>query len=122
MERLLKHHTSFKNAISGIVWIVKTQHNFQVHLLLAILAFLLGILLSVSRFEMLLILTTIFFGIVAEMINTALEAITDLVTIEWRKEAKIAKDVSAGMMLVVALGALIIGLYIFIPKILSFIV
>lgn len=120
MERLKKHHTSFKNAFAGIIWIVKNQHNFQVHLLLAILAILLGILLSVSRFEMLLILTTIFFGIVAEMINTALEAITDLVTIEWRMEAKIAKDVSAGMMLVVALGALTIGLFIFIPKLLSF--
>jgi diacylglycerol kinase (ATP) len=52
------------------------------------------------------------------MINTALESMTDLITKEWRQEAKIAKDVSAGMMLTIAIGAVSIALYIFMPYIL----
>lgn len=49
------------------------------------------------------------------MINTALESMTDLITKEWRQEAKIAKDVAAGMMLLIAMGAVVIGAVIFLP-------
>ena len=56
--------------------------------------------------------------VLPEMINTALESITDLVTQEWRQEAKIAKDVAAGMMLTVAIGAVIVAALILLPKIL----
>lgn len=119
MERIKKHHASFKNAFQGIIWVVTRQHNFQVHLLLSLAAIILGLLLNITDMEMLIVLTVIFFGLVTEMINTSIEAITDLVTIEWRKEAKIAKDVSAGMMLIVAFGALVIGVYIFLPKVLE---
>ena len=52
------------------------------------------------------------------MINTSIEAMCNLITTDWKKEAKIAKDVSAGMMLIIAVGTLIIGLIIFIPKLL----
>lgn len=53
----------------------------------------------------------------AEMINTSIESVTDLVTTEWKKEAKIAKDVSAGMMLTVAIGAAAVAALIFWPYI-----
>ncbi|MBI4066818.1 diacylglycerol kinase family protein, partial [Candidatus Gottesmanbacteria bacterium] len=52
-----------------------------------------------------------------EMINTSIEAMTDLITSEWRQQAKIAKDVSAGMMLLTAIGAILVALFIFLPKI-----
>jgi len=52
------------------------------------------------------------------MINTSIEAMCNLITTDWKKEAKIVKDVSAGMMLIIAVGTLIIGLIIFIPKLL----
>ena len=55
------------------------------------------------------------------MINTAIEAMTDLITLEQRKDAKIAKDVSAGMMLIVAMGAMVVGSVVFIPKVLVFV-
>ena len=55
----------------------------------------------------------------AEMINTAIEKMVDLITTEHRKEAKIAKDVAAGMVLVNSLGSVIVGLIIFIPHILA---
>ena len=119
MERIKKHHISFKNALWGLKWVISTQNNFQIHLLISIFAILLGLILKISSLEMLIIISAIFFGLVTEMINTSLEAITDLITIEWRKEAKIAKDVSAGMMLVVSAGTLFIGIYIFLPKLLA---
>ncbi len=119
MSLIRQHHISFKNAISGIIWAFSTQPNFRIHLLLSFVAILLGIWLSISYLEMTVIIFTIIFGLSLEMINTSLEAITDLVTSEWRKEAKIAKDVSAGMMLFGAIGALVVGVLIFLPKLLN---
>ena len=68
-----------------------------------------------------MITATIAFGLVCEMINTSLESITDLVTLEWRVKAKIAKDVAAGMMLIYAVGAVLIAIIIFLPKIINLI-
>ncbi len=59
--------------------------------------------------------------IVAEMVNTTIESMVDLITSEWRQNAKVAKDVSAGMVLVSSVFAVIIGIYIFVPKILNLI-
>jgi diacylglycerol kinase (ATP) len=58
-------------------------------------------------------------GIITEMLNTSIESITDLVSNEWRMEAKIAKDVAAGMMLLTAIGALVVASVIFLPKIIN---
>lgn len=66
---------------------------------------------------MIIILFTILLGFVVEMLNTAIECVADLVTTEWRQEIKNAKDVSAGMMLLVAVGAIGIAVYIFYPYI-----
>ena len=64
-----------------------------------------------------IIILAIVFGLGVEMVNTAIEAMTDLITTEWRTEAKIAKDVAAGMMLLTALGTVIVALFIFYPRI-----
>ena len=66
---------------------------------------------------MTIIVFTILLGLTVEMMNTAIEAVTDLVTSEWKKDAKIAKDVSAGMMLLVATGAVVVAIFIFSPYI-----
>lgn len=118
-EAVRRHHISFKTAIAGIRWAVRTQPNFRVHLVLSMLALLGGWFFRVSTMEMLILVFTIVLGLSAEMINTAIESMTDLITREWRREAKIAKDVSAGMMLVTAIGALIVAAVIFIPRILG---
>lgn len=118
-ELLKKHHISFKTAIAGIRWAVRTQPNFRVHLVLSMLTLLGGWFFRVSTMEMLILIFTIVLGLSAEMVNTAIESMTDLITKEWRQEAKIAKDVSAGMMLVTATGALVVAAVIFIPHILG---
>lgn len=118
-EAIRKHHISLKTAVAGVRWAVRTQPNFRVHLVLSGLALFGGWLFRVTSVEMLILVFTIVLGLSAEMINTALESMTDLITREWRQEAKIAKDVSAGMMLVTAAGAMIVAAVIFIPHILG---
>jgi diacylglycerol kinase (ATP) len=112
-----KHHISFKNAFAGLVWALKTQPNFRVHIVCSFIAVSMGMFFRITPVEMAIILFTILLGMSGELINTALEAMTDLITTEWRKEAKIAKDVSAGMMLFIAFGAIIIAVFIFTPYI-----
>jgi len=114
-EVLRKHHISFKTAIAGIGWAVRTQPNFRVHIVLSLLALFGGWFFRVTTTEMLILIFTIVLGLSSEMINTAIESMTDLITKEWKAEAKVAKDVSAGMMLVTAFGALIVALVIFLP-------
>lgn len=117
MRKILhQHHISFKNAFSGLWWAVTTQPNFRVHLVLSLIALYLCWFLGVSGVETSIIVFTIVLGLSAELINTSLEAMTDLITQEWRKEAKIAKDVAAGMMLTVAFGATLVALLILGPK------
>ncbi|HCM37701.1 MAG: Diacylglycerol kinase [Candidatus Gottesmanbacteria bacterium GW2011_GWB1_43_11] len=117
-EIIRQHHISFKNAFAGLKWALLTQPNFRVHFFLSVVAIGIGIYVQLAIWEWVVIVLTIFWGLAAEMINTALESITDLVTQEWRQEAKIAKDVAAGMMLTVAIGAVIVAALILLPKIL----
>lgn len=115
------HRVSFKHAIDGIIHNIRTQPNFRFHLFAIILASLLGKYLSINTFEWLVLIFTFNIVIVSEMVNTAIEAMVDLITLEKRQDAKIAKDVSAGMVLVSAIFSVIIGIYIFIPKIIQLI-
>lgn len=115
MNALRRHHISFKNAFAGLTWALRTQPNFRVHLTCSLVAASLGLYLGITNTEMAIILFTILLGLSAEMINTALEAMTDLITTEWKQQAKIAKDVAAGMMLLVAIGAILIAIFIFTP-------
>ncbi|MBI5358303.1 diacylglycerol kinase family protein [Candidatus Amesbacteria bacterium] len=112
------HTISFRHAWDGIwhAWI--SQPNFRVHLTFAGLAIILAILLKLDYWEWIALTMTITLGLVVEMINTALEFVVDLVTTEWKISAKIAKDVSAGAMLIYAIGSVLVGALLFIPKIL----
>lgn len=117
MKKILRqHHISFKNAFAGLRWALSTQPNFRVHITLSLLALYLSWYLEASPVEWTVIVFTIVLGLGAEMVNTSLEAMTDLITKEWRKEAKIAKDVAAGMMLLTAFGALAVAGLILGPK------
>jgi diacylglycerol kinase len=120
MEQIIKkHHISFKNAFSGLKYAFVTQPNFLVHGSISLVVILLGLVVKISKIEMTILLTIIILGLAIEMANTAIESVTDLITSEWRKEAKIAKDVAAGMMLLTAIGATIIALFIFTPYFLA---
>lgn len=122
MRALLHRHTiSFMHAFDGLVWAVRTQPNFRVHLVISTAAVILGLAVSLTPIEWVVIVFTIVLGLSAEMVNTSVEAVTDLVTSEYRKDAKIAKDVAAGMMLVTAAGAVIVALLVFGPHLVRFI-
>lgn len=112
IKKLLK---SFTYAFYGINYALNSDQNLIIHFIVAMIVFAAGIILQVTPNEMAILGLTILVVITAEMINTALEKTVDLVTREHRIEAKIAKDISSGMVLISAIGAIIIGLIIFIP-------
>lgn len=113
--------SSFKHALNGLVETIKHHPNIRFHLVAACFAIIFGRIFDLTREEFLIILVVIVLVITTEMLNTAIESMVDLITKEWRKDAKIAKDVAAGMVLLNSILALIIGLYIFTPHILPLI-
>lgn len=119
LTSLRRHTVSFKHAIEGICYTFTSQPNFRFHLIAMIAVILMGIYFSISSVEWLILFFTFNTVIVAEMLNTSVEYMVDLITLERREDAKHAKDVSAGMVLVSAIFAVVIGLYIFLPKIIS---
>lgn len=110
---------SFKYALEGIHFAFRNDQNLLVHLLVAFLVINVSIALHVEPYQMGILGLTIMMVITAEMINSAIEKMVDLITKEHRQEAKIAKDVAAGMVLVTAVAAAIIGTLIFLPYILK---
>lgn len=112
MERLKR---SFAFAVDGIKYSLKHHPNMRIHIWLSLLAILFGILLPISRIEFIIVLVIIVVGLSVELANTAIETTVDLITKEHRLEAKIAKDVSAAMMLIIAVGSLVIALFIYLP-------
>jgi diacylglycerol kinase len=108
----------FGYAFNGIWYAAATQLNFKVHLAAALVAVYGGWALHISPDEWLWIILCIGIVLAAELFNTAIEFLTDLVSPEYNKKAGLVKDMSAGAVLVIAICALIIGLIIFVPKLL----
>ena len=106
---------SFIYAFQGIFYSLRDNQNLRIHFIVAILVILIGIFFGVNRFEMGIIGIMILLVIMAEMINTSIEEMVNLIVNEHRKEAKIAKDVAAGMVLVAVVGSVIAGILIFTP-------
>lgn len=108
---------SFKYAVQGLISSFKTEKNMKIHILIMFLVILAGWWLKISKIEW--IVCIILFGIVisAELVNTAIETIVDMITPYRNKEAKLAKDIAAASVLVVAISAAVVGLMIFVPKI-----
>lgn len=107
---------SFNDAIEGIIYALKTQRNMRIHFLLAITILFFSLFFNLSRFEILILFFTIALVIVAEMINTSIEATIDLITDRYHELAKIAKNVAAGAVLIAAVNAIIVGYIIFFDK------
>lgn len=112
---------ALRNSFNGIKYVLKTQRNIKIQLFFALLAIIMGIIFKISFLEFEILVITIFFVLVSETINTAIEATVDMYTEEFNEKAKIAKDVAAGAVLVSSLSSVIIGLLIFLPKILQYI-
>lgn len=117
---MIRRHTiSFQNALRGLFWALKTQPNFRIHASLSILAVSLGWWLKINYAEFLTVLTLIVMGFAVETVNTAIEETTDAIDTKRRPDIGLAKDISAGAMLVVAVGSVCIGAVIYIPKLLT---
>jgi diacylglycerol kinase (ATP) len=108
----------FGYALNGIWHATATQLNFRVHLVAALIAVYGGYALHISTNEWLWIILCIAMVLVAELFNTALEFLTDLVSPEYNKKAGLVKDMAAGAVLITAICAMVIGLIIFVPKLL----
>lgn len=105
-------------AFTGIASACKGERNMKIHLAAAFLAVLLGYLLEISRLEWGLLFMTIFFVLIAEMINTAVEKTVDLVTQQYHPLAREAKNIAAGAVLLSALNAIIMAVVIYGPHLL----
>ena len=117
-----KKRTSLKDAFGfafeGISYTVRTQHNMRIHMVIAACVLVLSVFFRLTPIEWAVILICIGLVLMTEMLNTAIEAIIDLVSPEYHPLAKIAKDIGAGMVVVFSVLAAIIGCIVFTQAIL----
>ena len=104
---------SFACAICGIKTAIYTQRNVRFHISAAISVVICGVMLSLSAVEWMLVVLAISLVLMAELMNSAVESAVDLVTEEYHPLAKEAKDMAAGAVFLAAIGALIIGIFVF---------
>ena len=118
-DYLKKKVFAFKYAFSGLKELWVHESNTRIHLIFSILVILMAILLKVSSFELCVLVFIIGAVWSAEAMNSAMERVVDLVTLEKKPLAKAAKDLAAGSVLILAITSVIIGLVIFLPKFIS---
>ena len=118
MRRFLR---SFRYAFAGIGYGLRAQTNMRVHMVAALAVVLAGLLLHISTVEWAILVVTMMIVLSAELFNTAIEAAVDRVGSELHPLSKVAKDTAAGAVLVGALGAVIVGVLIFGPRLLALI-
>ena len=104
---------SFNFAFEGIIHVVRYERNLRIHFLIAVAVIIAAVGFDVTRMELISLLLAIAFVLIAEMLNSALEAVVDLVTPSVEPLAKIAKDVAAGAVLIATVTAVAIGYLVF---------
>ncbi|TCC93236.1 diacylglycerol kinase family protein [Pedobacter frigiditerrae] len=113
MKKFLK---SFIYSFNGLSYAFRTQLSFRVHCLAAVLVVLLGLYFKLNSYEWLWIAIAIAVVVILELVNTAIEILVDLVSPEQNPKAGAIKDVASAAVLIGGLMALVIGLIIFVPK------
>jgi len=116
---LKKRLHSFKYAFQGIGYLLKNEHNAWIHLFIAICVIIVGFLLHVSPSEWIAIILAIGIVFAAEAFNTAIEALSDVISSDYKRLIRRAKDVAAGGVLLTVIAAVAIGLIIFVPKLIA---
>ncbi len=116
-----KFINSFKYPIKGLRYAYNNEQNLVVDVGIALVVCIFGVLFHINKYEWAILVLTIGLVISCELINTAIEAVVDLVTQEYHPLAKVAKDTSAAAVFIFALVAIIVGIIIFVPKIISLI-
>ena len=118
-EKHKKLINSFKYAFAGLISSLKTEQNMRIHILAVILVIIAGFVLKISLIEWCICITLCGMVIFAELINTAIETTVDIAMPEINEKAKLAKDISAAAVLVLAISSAIVGCIIFVPKIIE---
>ena len=104
---------SFNVAFEGVIHVLRTQRNMRIHFLVAIAVLIAALALGVDKLELIALLIVICFVLVAEMINTAIEAAVDVASTSFDPLAKLAKDIAAGAVLISSVTALAVGYLVF---------
>lgn len=112
-------YRSFGYAFEGIFTCIRQERNMKIHCGTAVLVTAAGLALGLTAGEWCVCLTLFAMILALELVNTAIEAVVDLVTEEYRPLAKRAKDTAAGAVLIAAILAAVIGAIIFLPKIME---
>lgn len=110
----------FKVAFEGIYNTFKEELSFRYHTYLLLLVIFMGVFLNISLYEWLAVVIVASVVLASEMMNTAIESLVDMYTLEFNLKAKKIKDIGAGAVLITALSASIVGMIIFIPKIIDY--
>jgi diacylglycerol kinase len=106
---------SFAHAFQGLWFVIRTQRNMRVHLAAAAAVVAVGLWLGLDRLRWSILAVTIGGVLVGELLNTAVEALVDLLSPQFHERARVAKDVSAGAVLLLGLTAMVVGLLILGP-------
>ena len=114
-----KLRNSFKYAFEGVHRELKEEQNLKIHILIMILVIIAGFILKLSPMEWIICIILFGFVIALELINTAIELTVDLAMPEIHPKAKAAKDIAAAAVLVSATCSVIIGVIIYLPKIIN---
>jgi diacylglycerol kinase (ATP) len=104
---------SFNFAIEGIIHVLRTQRNMRIHFGIAIAVLVAALAVDISRLELIALLLAIAFVLIAEMVNTAIEAAVDVASTSFDPMAKLAKDIGAGAVLIAAVNAIAVGYLVF---------
>ena len=108
-----------KYSLEGILYFIKDGRNIKIQIVAAILVVIAAIILKVSAIEMAILGLTIFLVFAFEVMNTSIDKLANLYTMEYNLKVKVIKDTAAGAVSLVALGAVVVGVIIFGPKILA---
>jgi diacylglycerol kinase (ATP) len=108
---------SFNYAFEGIIHVLRTQRNLRIHFVVAVVVLIAALLVNVSKIELIVLLVSISFVLLAEMINSAIEGTIDAVTTSFDPNAKIAKDIAAGAVLIASANAIGVGYLVFSGKV-----
>jgi diacylglycerol kinase (ATP) len=113
---ILKTINSFNHAIAGLIHAIRTQKNMQIHLTAAIFVLIFSLLFDLNRIELGLVIIAISLVIFAELLNTAVEVIIDILSQDYSFKARIAKNISAAAVVIAAGNAIFIAYLVFFNK------
>src|SRR4051812_40687521 len=100
---------SFNYAFEGIIHVLRTQRNMRIHFAIAFVVLILALIVNVTKLELIALLISVTFVLIAEMLNTAVEAAIDIATTSFDPMAKLAKDIAAGAGVIAARKAPALG-------------